>query len=164
MWFAHLGVAAFLVGVTTVSTHETSRDVRLRPGETAELSGYAFRFVDVAAVQGPNYRALQARIEVTRNGHPVATLMPEKRMYRVQATPLTEAAIATDLARDLYVSLGDPQDDGSWTLRLQHKPMVIWLWLGAVIMAAGGILAASDRRYRRRAGAAQPSPTMRTAG
>jgi cytochrome c-type biogenesis protein CcmF len=163
MWFAHLGVAAFLVGVTTVSTHESARDVRMRPGETAELGAYVFRFVDVAGVQGPNYQAVQARIEVTRDGHLVATLAPEKRMYRVQATPLTEAAIATDLARDLYVSLGDPQDDGSWTLRLQHKPMVVWLWLGAVIMAVGGILAASDRRYRRRAEAARPAPTMRPA-
>ena len=160
MWVAHLGVAAFIVGVTTVRTYEAERDVRMRTGETAEVGGYTFRFLGVADAQGPNYQAVQARIEVTRNGQPVTTLTPEKRVYRVQRNPMTEAAIDTGPIRDLYVSLGDPQDDGSWTLRLQHKPMVIWIWLGAVIMAAGGALAASDRRYRRRAEAVQPAPTM----
>ncbi|MGM9490168.1 heme lyase CcmF/NrfE family subunit [Ideonella sp. YS5] len=160
MWVAHLGVAAFIVGVTTVRTYEAERDVRMRIGETAEVGGYTFRFLGVADAPGPNYQAVQARIEVTRNGQPLTTLTPEKRVYRVQRNPMTEAAIDTGPIRDLYVSLGDPQDDGSWTLRLQHKPMVIWIWLGAVIMAAGGALAASDRRYRRRAEAAQPAPTM----
>ena len=146
--------------MTTVRTYEAERDVKMRNGETAEVGGYTFRFLGVADAQGPNYQAVQARIEVTRNGQPVTTLTPEKRVYRVQRNPMTEAAIETGPLRDLYVSLGDPQDDGSWTLRLQHKPMVIWIWLGAVIRAAGGALAASDRRYRRRAEAAQPAPTM----
>jgi cytochrome c-type biogenesis protein CcmF len=160
MWVAHLGVAAFIVGVTTVRTHESERDVRLRPGEATELGGYGFRLLDVNRVKGANYQALQARIEVTHEGHAVAVLTPEKRLYRVQRNPMTEAAIASNLARDLYVSLGEPQEDGSWTLRVQHKPMVIWIWLGCVVMAAGGALAASDRRYRRRAESPHPSPTM----
>jgi cytochrome c-type biogenesis protein CcmF len=160
MWLAHLGMAAFIVGVTTVRSYETERDVRMRVGETAEVGGYTFRFLGVGDSLGPNYQAAQARVEVTREGRPVATLTPEKRVYRVQRNPMTEAAIDTGPTRDLYVSLGDPQDDGSWTLRLQHKPMVIWIWLGALIMSAGGALAASDRRYHRRAEAAQPQPTM----
>ncbi|HJV68098.1 heme lyase CcmF/NrfE family subunit [Ideonella sp.] len=160
MWLAHLGVAAFIVGVTTVRTYETESDVKMRVGETTEVGGYQFRFLGVSELTGPNYVAGQARVEVTRHGTPVTTLTPEKRVYRVQRNPMTEAAIDTNPARDLYVSLGDPQDDGSWTLRVQHKPMVIWIWLGCVIMAAGGALAASDRRYRRRAESAQATAAV----
>ncbi|MFO1339830.1 MAG: heme lyase CcmF/NrfE family subunit [Burkholderiaceae bacterium] len=151
MWLAHLGVAAFIVGVTTVRTHETESDVKMRAGETTTVGGYQFRFLGAVPAQGPNYATMQGRVEVTKDGAPVATLTPEKRVYRVQRNPMTEAAIDSNLARDLYVSLGEPLDDGSWTLRVQHKPMVIWIWLGCLIMAGGGALAASDRRYRRRA-------------
>jgi cytochrome c-type biogenesis protein CcmF len=163
MWLAHLGVAAFIVGVTTVRTYDSERDVRMRPGEMTQLGDHGFRLLGVDRVKGPNYQALQARIEVTRDGRAVAILTPEKRLYRVQQNPMTEAAIASNLARDLYVSLGEPQEDGSWTLRVQHKPMMVWIWLGCVVMAAGGVLAASDRRYRRRAEAAHPAPTMGSA-
>jgi cytochrome c-type biogenesis protein CcmF len=150
MWIAHAGVAAFVLGVTTVQTHESSRDLRMNAGDTVALAGYAFRFVDVAAVGGPNYAAARGRVEVTRAGRPVATLWPEKRIYRVQRNPMTEAAIDSNAARDLYVSLGELLPDGSWTVRVQHKPMVIWIWWGCLAMALGGALAASDRRYRRR--------------
>ncbi|WP_374566836.1 heme lyase CcmF/NrfE family subunit [Ideonella sp.] len=157
MWLAHLGVAAFILGVTTVRTHETESDVRMRDGDSTQVGGYVFRFMGARQVMGPNYAAMQARVEVTRNGAPVTVLTPEKRVYRVQQNPMTEAAIDSNLARDLYVSLGEPLADGAWTLRVQHKPMVIWIWLGCLIMAAGGALAASDRRYRRRAPATQSS-------
>jgi cytochrome c-type biogenesis protein CcmF len=157
MWLAHLGVAAFVAGVTTVRTHESEVDVQMRAGDTTALSGYTFRFLGTADIAGANYQAAQARIEVTHGGAPVATLTPEKRIYRVQRNPMTEAAIDTSLARDLYVSLGEPQPDGTWTLRVQHKPLVVWIWLGCVMMAAGGALAASDRRYRRRAEAPKGS-------
>jgi cytochrome c-type biogenesis protein CcmF len=150
MWLAHLGVAAFIVGVTTVRTYEAESDVKMRAGDTTEVAGYRFRLLGVGDLTGPNYAGAQARVEVTRDGAPVTTLTPEKRVYRVQRNPMTEASIDSNLARDLYVSLGDPQDDGSWTLRVQHKPMILWIWLGCVIMAGGGGLAASDRRYRRR--------------
>ncbi|MEK8030182.1 heme lyase CcmF/NrfE family subunit [Ideonella sp. DXS29W] len=162
MWIAHLGVAAFIVGVTTVRTYDSESDVRMQPGETTEVGGYVFRFLGVNDVTGPNYRAAQARVEVTRQGSAVTTLTPEKRVYRVQRNPMTEASIDSNLGRDLYVSLGDEQADGSWTLRVQHKPLVIWIWLGALIMAAGGGLAASDRRYRRRAAVA-PSANVQGA-
>ena len=158
MWLAHLGVAGFILGVTTVRTFDSESDVRMRSGEVTEVGGYQFRFVGATPVQGPNYAAMQARVEVTRNGQAVTTLTPEKRVYRVQQNAMTEAAIDSNLARDLYVSLGEPLPDGAWTLRVQHKPMVIWIWLGCLIMAVGGGLAASDRRYRQRATATQAAP------
>ncbi len=150
MWVAHAGVAAFVLGVTTVQTHESSRDLRMQRGDTVALAGYDFRFVDVAPVTGPNFAAARGHVEVTRAGRPVATLWPEKRIYRVQRNPMTEAAIDSNPARDLYVSLGELLPDDSWTVRVQHKPMVIWIWLGCVVMALGGAMAATDRRYERR--------------
>jgi cytochrome c-type biogenesis protein CcmF len=162
MWLAHLGVAAFILGATTVRTHESESDVRMREGETTQVGGYVFRFLGAKGVEGPNYAAMQGRVEVTRDGAPITVLTPEKRVYRVQQNPMTEAAIDSNLARDLYVSLGERLPDGSWTLRVQHKPMVIWIWLGCLIMAVGGALAASDRRYRQRATASQASTVTAT--
>jgi cytochrome c-type biogenesis protein CcmF len=149
MWLAHLGVAAFIVGVTAVRTHESERDVQMRAGESVEVGGYLFTLRGVGNVAGPNYMAARGTVEVTRNGRLLTTMTPEKRIYRVQQNPMTEAAIDTNGLRDLYVSLGEPLPDGAWTLRVQHKPFVIWIWLGCLIMGAGGFLAITDRRYRR---------------
>jgi cytochrome c-type biogenesis protein CcmF len=91
---------------------------------------------------------MQARVEVSDHGSRIAVLTPEKRVYKVQNNPMTEASIHTSLARDLYVSLGEELPDGSWTLRAYYKPMVVWIWLGCFVMAFGGALAASDKRYR----------------
>jgi len=154
MWLAHLGVAAFIVGVTAVRTHETERDVQMRTGESVEVGGYLFTLRGVSNVTGPNYMAARGTVEVTRNGQLLTTMSPEKRIYRVQQNPMTEAAIDTNGLRDLYVSLGEPLPDGAWTLRVQHKPFVIWIWLGCVIMGLGGLLAITDRRYRRAKSAA----------
>jgi cytochrome c-type biogenesis protein CcmF len=159
MWLAHLGVALFIGGVTGVRTHEQELDVRMQPGQTAELRGYSFRFDGAERADGPNYAAMQGRVQVTRSGETVAELRPEKRVYHVQRNPMTEAAIHSNLARDLYVSLGEPQEDGSWTLRLQVKPLIAWIWLGCLVMALGGALAASDRRYRATRRATAPLPT-----
>ena len=148
MMIAHLGVAAFILGVTVVKTHETERDVKMQPGDVTEVGGYEFKLTSLAEVPGPNFRAMEGRIEVSRGGQVVAHLSPQKRVYRIQTNPMTEAAIDTNLARDLYVSMGEELPDGAWTLRVHHKPMVLWIWLGCLIMAAGGALAASDRRYR----------------
>ena len=157
MWLAHLGVAVFILGVTVVRTHETERDVKMQPGDTTEVGGYTFRLAGLSEVQGPNYVAAQGRIEVLRGGQRIAELTPEKRVYRVQSNPMTEAAIDSNLARDLYVSMGEQLPDGAWTLRVQHKPLITWIWWGCVLMALGGLLAVSDRGYRlnrRTAGAA----------
>jgi cytochrome c-type biogenesis protein CcmF len=102
----------------------------------------------VRDVRGPNYVAAQAKVVVTRDGAPVTILYPEKRLYVVQKMPMTEAAIDPGPTRDLYVSLGDPLEDGAWLVKVQHKPFVDWIWGGCLIMALGGLLAASDRRYR----------------
>ncbi|MGH8741385.1 MAG: heme lyase CcmF/NrfE family subunit, partial [Burkholderiales bacterium] len=149
MALAHIGVAVFVVGVTLVKGYESDTDVKIRAGETVELAGYAFRFDGVSRVAGPNYTAAQARIAVTRNGRPVTVMYPQRRVYTVQEQVMTEAAIDPGLTRDLYVSLGDPLDErGTWLLKVQHKPFVDWIWGGCLVMALGGLLAASDRRYR----------------
>jgi len=134
--------------VTLVKAYESADDVRLRAGETASLAGYAFRLDEVSTVRGPNYVAARAQVSVTRAGKGVTTLYPERRVYTVQEQVMTEAAIAPGLTSDLYVSLGDPLDGGAWLIKLQHKPFVDWIWGGCLIMALGGLLAASDRRYR----------------
>jgi cytochrome c-type biogenesis protein CcmF len=148
MVVAHLGVAVFVVGVTLVKSYDSDKDATMKPGDTVELAGYVFRLDDIANVRGPNYVSARASISVTRNGAPVTMLYPEKRLYVVQNMPMTEAAIAPGLTRDLYVSLGDPVENGAWLVKVQHKPFVDWIWTGCVIMALGGLLAASDRRYR----------------
>jgi cytochrome c-type biogenesis protein CcmF len=148
MLLAHFGVAVFVVGVTLVKGYETEKDVRMEPGDTVEAGGYTFRFDGVRNVQGPNYVAGRGQIVVTRDGRLVTTLHPEKRLYTVQNMPMTEAAINPGLTRDLYVSLGDSVGATGWIVRVYHKPFVDWIWGGCLIMALGGALAASDRRYR----------------
>src|SRR5882724_3072023 len=148
MLLAHFGVAVFVVGVTMVKGYESEKDVRMEPGDTVELGGYTFRFDGVRDVTGPNYVAGRARITVSRSGSPVTTLYPEKRIYRVQNMPMTEAAIDTGFTRDLYVSLGDAVSASAWVVKVQHKPFIDWIWGGCLLMALGGALAASDRRYR----------------
>ena len=163
MFVAHAGIGVFVVGVAMVKGYEVDRDLKMEPGDTATIGGYTFRFDQVAQAAGPNYTAARGTVSVTRDGAPVATLHPEKRLYQVQNMPMTEAAIDSGFTRDLYVSLGDQVGASAWTVRIYHKPFVSWIWGGCLVMALGGILAASDRRYRaatrRRepAAAAQPA-------
>ena len=148
MILAHLGVGVFVVGVTMVKGYESEQDLAMKDGDTVTLGEYAFRLDSVESVNGPNYKAARATFTVSRGGKPVSVLHPEKRIYNVQQTPMTEAAIDTGFTRDLYVSLGDPVADGRWLVKVQHKPFIDWIWFGCLIMALGGLLAASDRRYR----------------
>lgn len=148
MWLAHVGIGVFILGVTVVKGFETETAVRMRSGDVAHLAGYAFTFDGVSEVQGPNYVATQGHIRVSRNGHESATLNPQKRIYTVQNMPMTEAGISAGLWSDQYASLGERLEDGSWSVRLYHKPMVNWIWGGCLLMALGGFLALSDRRYR----------------
>ncbi|HSQ72792.1 MAG TPA: heme lyase CcmF/NrfE family subunit [Rubrivivax sp.] len=148
MMVAHLGVAAFIIGVTIVNSYQIERDVTMQVGDTTEIAGYTFTFRGVRDVLGPNYEAARGTIEVTRGERAVVTMQPEKRVYRVQNNPMTEAAIFSRITGDLYVSLGQPDDKGAWVVRIYYKPFVTWIWGGCVIMALGGLLAASDRRYR----------------
>ena len=148
MLLAHFGVAVFVAGVTLVKGYESERDVRMEPGDTTQLGGYTFRLDGVRDAQGPNYVAARAQIQVSKNGREVTTLYPEKRVYTVQNMPMTEAAIDPGFTRDLYVSLGDSVSATAWIVRVQHKPFIDWIWGGCLLMALGGAIAASDRRYR----------------
>jgi cytochrome c-type biogenesis protein CcmF len=151
MTLAHLGIAVFIVGVTLVKGYETERDVRMAVGDTVQVGGYTFRFDGVRDVPGPNYRASRGAVDVSRDGRSIETLHPEKRIYTAQQMPMTEAAIDSGPLGDIYVSLGDPVGDGSWAVRVYHKPFVTWIWFGCILMALGGFIALTDRRYRIRA-------------
>jgi cytochrome c-type biogenesis protein CcmF len=163
MWVAHLGVAVFIFGVTMVKSFEVERDVKMAPGDHVTIDDLTFTLRGLRERDGPNYRAVQGWVEVTRGDGAakvkVIDLLPEKRVYRVQDNPMTEAAISTRLTQDLYVSLGEPVDDGAaWIVRVYIKPFVDWIWGGCVLMALGGLLAAGDRRYRLRAAAQAAEP------
>jgi cytochrome c-type biogenesis protein CcmF len=148
MELAHLGVAVFIIGVTLVTGYEERKDVRMNVGDTATVGGHVFRFNGVRQVMGPNYRAARGEIEVSKNGAALRTMYPEKRNYASSEQAMTEADIDTGLFRDLYVSLGEPVSGNAWSVSIFYKPFVDWIWGGAVLMALGGVLAVSDKRYR----------------
>ena len=150
MMIAHVGVAVFILGVTLVKTGEVERDVQMGIGDTTTIDGMTFTFRGASDVRGPNYRAAQGQVDVSEGGKTIATLRPEKRFYPASQSTLTEAAIDWGFTRDLYVSLGEPVG-AAWIVRVYVKPFVDWIWGGCLIMALGGLLAATDRRYRARA-------------
>jgi cytochrome c-type biogenesis protein CcmF len=154
MSLAHFGLGVFILGVTVTKSFSVEQDIGLEPGASARAGAYEFAFQGVEPRAGPNYEATRGTIEVRREGRTVAVLHPEERVYRVQRNPMTESDIDAKLTRDLYVALGDDLGAGAWSVRVQYKPLVRLIWLGALIMACGGIVAVSDRRYRRAAAAA----------
>jgi cytochrome c-type biogenesis protein CcmF len=149
MMVAHLGVAAFCFGVTMVKSYEVERDVKMDMGDSTSVRGYTFTFRGTHELQGPNYTAIQGLIEVSQGDKKMTDMRPEKRVYRVQQNPMTEAAIDVGITRDLYVSLGEPVESGAWVVRIYVKPFIDWIWGGCLLMALGGLLAVTDRRYRR---------------
>jgi cytochrome c-type biogenesis protein CcmF len=148
MCCAHLGIGLFVLGVTVTSSFSVESDNAMRPGATESIAGYDFEFRGVREVEGANYDAYEAEVAVRRDGELLTVLAPQKRIYRVQTNPMTEAAIDPSLGRDLFVALGEPLGGGAWSVRIQYKPMLRFVWLGALFMAFGGLLAATDRRYR----------------
>ncbi|QWE22197.1 heme lyase CcmF/NrfE family subunit [Polynucleobacter sp. AP-Jannik-300A-C4] len=148
MQLAHLGIAVFVIGVTMVGTYQEERDVRMLPGESVSVGGYQIQLQSVSAVPGPNYNAMQGTFLLSRNGKLEATMYPEKRSYFSSTMPMTEAAIDVGLTRDIYVSLGEELEDKAWAVRVYYKPFVDWIWGGCLLMALGGVLAMSDKRYR----------------
>jgi cytochrome c-type biogenesis protein CcmF len=152
MTLAHVGVAVFLVGALLTEGLSRQRELALAPGQTVTLGSYAFRFQGVTRSPGPNYLSDLGTVMVSRNGVSLADMHPEKRTYASGGQVMTEAAIAPGTTRDLYVALGEPLGGGSWALRVHVKPFVRWIWLGAVLMALGGLVAATDRRFRSRPG------------
>ena len=151
MHCAHLGIAVMVIGVTLSKGYEVEKDVRIAAGDTVTLGAYSFELQRVTEVTGPNYVAKRAEVLVKRNGDTVTTLFPEKRRYVSTAMPMTEAAIDTNLWRDLYVSLGEPLNNPAqeWSMRFYLKPFLLWIWLGVLMMVFGGLLAVTDKRYRR---------------
>ncbi|MFZ5562130.1 MAG: heme lyase CcmF/NrfE family subunit [Pseudomonadota bacterium] len=157
MQLAHTGLLMTVLGVALTSHYSIEKDIRMAAGERITEGPYTFVFKGVSEREGPNYRARRGEFQVYRGERPIGTLHPEKRIYAVQRNVMTEAAIDPGLFRDLYIALGEPLDaaGSAWAVRIYYKPFVRWLWLGALVMAAGGLLAASDRRYRLRQKAAQ---------
>jgi cytochrome c-type biogenesis protein CcmF len=140
-----------------------SEDIRaVRAGETFAHGGYDLTLIEVRRLEGPNYLSTMATIEARREGRLVATLYPEKRIYPAAGMPTTEAAIHYRWDRDLYLTLGDPQQDGSWAVRTYIRPFANWLWAGCILMALGGLISLSDRRYRMAAGARRAPPPQAT--
>jgi len=133
-----------------VGGFQQEQDVRMEPGDTVVVAGYQFTMKGVQTVQGPNYSAAQGAFDVGVDGKIFTTLNPEKRTYASSAMPMTEAAIDAGFLRDVYVSLGEPLEGKAWAVRVYYKPFVDWIWGGCLIMAIGGIVAMSDRRYRLR--------------
>ncbi len=148
MQVAHLGIAVFVIGVTMVGAYQEEKDVRMLAGESVSVGGYQIQLEGISVVPGPNYKAIQGTFLLTRNGRLEATLRPEKRSYFSSTMPMTEAAIDAGLTRDVYVSLGEELEDKAWAVRVYYKPFVDWIWGGCLLMALGGILAMSDKRYR----------------
>ncbi|MGA8009036.1 MAG: heme lyase CcmF/NrfE family subunit [Thiomonas sp.] len=150
MQLAHIGLAVSIAGITIVTNYQVEHDVRMAPGDTTHIAGYTIRMRDMQVRSGPNYRAQQGAFELSHDGHLLRLLHPEKRKYFSSEMPMTEAAIDSGLWRDVYVSLGEPLQGGAWAVRVYYKPLVNWIWGGALLMALGGALSASDRRYRKR--------------
>ncbi len=164
MFCAHLGVAVFALGISISGGYSVEKEQRMEPGQSVELAGYSFRFDGVQDVAGPNYQAKEGVVRVSKNGKEILVMRPQKREYLVQkSTIITEAAIDPSFFRHLFVALGEPVSGEAWSVRIYHKPFVQLIWMGPLMMALGGFLAATDRRYRlatRREHAAgvQPAP------
>ncbi len=162
MTVAHLGLALAVIALTTVQSFTIERDVALAPGAKVSVGDYEFRFDGVRPVEGPNYDAMAGSVTVTRQGAPIAVLSPQKRQYWVQRQVTSETAIRMHRGNNLLLALGEDLGAGRWSLRIQIRPLVSLVWIAAFIMAMGGALAASDRRYRT-ARAAAASPAAATA-
>lgn len=150
MSLAHIGLGIFAIGATFTSAYSVEREASLMTGEHVTLAGYRFTLESVSPATGPNYEASRARIAVHSESESikVADLFPERRTYRVQTNPMTEAAINQTPLRDLYVALGESLHEDEHVLRVYYRPLVRWIWFGALLMALGGLIAACDRRYR----------------
>ena len=140
-----------VLGITLVKGYEVERDVSMGLGDTLNLQTYRFVLDGVQEVPGPNYAAKRAEVSVFQGEQRVAVLHPEKRRYFSSPMPMTQAAIDVSPWRDLYVSLGEPMNPAQtqWSLRVYNKPFVSWIWAGVLLMMAGGVVAAADRRYRK---------------
>jgi cytochrome c-type biogenesis protein CcmF len=152
---AGLGITMFAIAGLTAWEEEDIRVAQI--GEPFTVGSYELVLDSVERARGPNYFTTMGTVSVFRDGADVAVLYPEKRDYPVAKMPTTEAAIDYQLLRDIYVVIGDQQDDGGWTVRTYIKPLANWIWGGCILMALGGFLSLSDRRFRVAAGARKTS-------
>jgi cytochrome c-type biogenesis protein CcmF len=158
MTIAHIGLGIFVLSVTTVESFTVERDVSLGRGERTSVGNYEFRFDGVKPIEGPNYDGVEGTVVITRHGVPTGMAYPQKRQYWVQHQVTTEASIEMHHGSNVFVALGEDLGAGKWSVRFQIRPLVNFLWLGAFIMAVGGAIAATDRRYRlARQAATQPA-------
>ena len=148
MQLGHFGIGVFIVGVTMVGGYQEEKDVRMERGDVVTVGGFQFKLEGVARVEGPNYEAIRGTVVVSKDGVVKTTLYPEKRNYGEGTMPMTEAAIDSGVARDVYVSLGEALEGNAWAVRAYYKPFVDWIWIGCLFMALGGLVAMSDKRYR----------------
>ncbi len=158
MTLAHAGLGVFLIGLSVTSSLSSEKHLRMEVGDKYEMSGYTFEFTGISKVQGANYMADEGEFIITKGGREISRLHPQKRQYAQRGSTMTEAAIDPGLMRDLYVSLGEPLDQSgqAWAVRVYHKPFIRWIWLGAILITAGGLLAAGNKRYRRKVAVKKP--------
>jgi cytochrome c-type biogenesis protein CcmF len=149
MSIAHMGLAVFTVGVALTSIYTEEQTVRMEISDSHDLGGYTFTFAALNEVRGKNFNAIEGRFDVDKNGSDLGSISAQKRFYDVRRDTMTEAGIDAGLTRDLFIALGEPLEGGqAWSIRIQTKPFIRWIWLGTIFMALGGLLAALDRRYR----------------
>jgi len=161
MTLAHLGIAVCAVGIVGASLFDAQRDLRMEPGQTLDLGGYTFVFEGVEHREGSNWVSDQGHIQVMKGDSQLTMLHPEKRLYKVKNQVMTEAAIDAGFTRDLFVAMGEPLEGDAWAIRVHIKPFVRWIWFGALMMTAGGLLSATDKRYRLKARQRSTAPLTR---
>jgi len=147
---AHIGMAITIAGISITGVYSSEKDIKLDYGESYVMNDYSFKFIGVSQQQRANYRADIGLLEVSKDGHLITLMKPEKRLYDSKSESMTEAAIDAGFFRDLFVALGEPLSTNSWSLRIYHKPFIRWIWLGALLMALGAALAVTGKRYSNR--------------
>jgi len=157
--FAHAGVGVALIGIVCETTWNSEYIKSMRAGDVARVAGYELKLDDMTQRQGPNFREMVAQFAVALDGRPIATMTPSKRNFTTRGATTTEAALLTRGVSQLYISLGDVAGDGTIAVRIYHKPLVLLIWFGPVLMAFGGLLSLSDRRLR--VGVPKPAKALR---
>ena len=164
MTIAHAGLGIIVAGMVAANAWQTERIQAMRPGESVDLAGYTVVFEGAGRTRGPNYDAVTGRFQLLDGAAPVALMRPERRNYPAERSQTTEAAIHTTWLADIYVVLGEQAENGTWAVRMYHNPLVPWIWAGAIVMAAGGLVSLTDRRLRvgapRKARAPAPAPAQ----
>jgi cytochrome c-type biogenesis protein CcmF len=146
MFMAHLGLALFVIGATVVENNKIEKEVIMNLNEKLDVGGYSFEFVDINENMGPNYSSVIGHFRVYINNEFVTDMYPEKRLYNSSEMPMTEAGIDPGFKRDLYITLGTMIDQDKWSVRIYHKPLIRFIWIGALMMALGAILSVLMKR------------------